>query len=86
MAAMGEALTNVDKTYRGHAVYVGDGIWRFYVGIEWYDVPTEEVSYDERVVQAHSLPDRTWQDMCDPNSWQRDYQAEEDQFYEDMSK
>jgi hypothetical protein len=60
----------VSDDYPGKAVYVGDGIWRFYVetyivfvyggGEDW----EEEYTYYEEMVETRSLPDRTWENVC----------------------
>jgi len=58
--------TVVDEEYAGKAVYVGDGIWRFYVQIVSYDktIPEETRGYKEEVIQVVSFFDRSWGNVC----------------------
>jgi hypothetical protein len=78
--------TSIDKAYKGRAVYVGDGVWRFYISIEWYDTTTEEVSYSERMVEANALPDRTWNDVCNMDVYFWDPAEDKAEMYDGMSE
>ena len=62
----------VDEEYPGKAIYVGDGIWRFYIqvftryvhaigGGEFY---FEEWDSKEEILDVRSLSDRTWEYSC----------------------
>jgi len=61
----------VDKDYLGKAIYVGDGIWRFYVQV-WtrngYVVDNGFVFDDwiaeKEILDVQSKSDRTWESIC----------------------
>jgi hypothetical protein len=68
--------TSLDEDYSGTAAYVGDGVWRFHVQI--YTVYGDtyedaEYTYEEELVEIHSLPDRTWENICTRRDYRDDY-------------
>jgi hypothetical protein len=66
------------KEYQGKAIYVGDGIWRFYIQVSIVDLKDRsyEPTYREEVVDWRSKPDRTWEDKCN-----RDRNPRQDEEY-----
>jgi hypothetical protein len=73
-----ECFSGVDLDYPGIAIYVGDGIWRFHIqtfDVDISDLNNQPVYYDEEVVEARSLPDRTWEDMCTDRTYM-DYEED----------
>lgn len=73
--------TSLDTNYPGKAIYVGDGIWRFYVRLAEVDTSVEDydATYEEKIVDWRSLPDRTWENKCE-RKWHhlmdKDYEPE----------
>ncbi len=67
----------VDEEYAGKAIYVGDGIWRFYVQVISYDetIPEKSRGYKEEVIQVISFPDRSWENVC-LSAWEDSFSQE----------
>ncbi len=58
-----------DPTYIGRGVYIGDGIWRFRIGIiNTFDHTKYETNHDpvftEKTLTVRSLADTSWEDPC----------------------